>query len=149
MRRTLDANSYTLRRHPTNMIARFATLDREQLWLSAIVAAQLRFGAAKLAAPRFQAAVEYWLVGFDVWPWPLEATHHYAKIRTALGRAGQPIGGMELMIAAHALAEDGVAITNNVRKSIVCLVWQWRSGLWWSPQGNRLETGLCREVFSK
>lgn len=118
MRRTLDTNicSYILRSHPAGMIARFATLDREQLWLSAIVAAELRFGAAKLGAPRFQAAVEAWLVGFDVRPWPLEATHHYAQIRTALERAGKPIGGMDLMIAAHALAEDSVIITNNARE---------------------------------
>ena len=118
MRRTLDTNicSYILRRHPASMIERFATLDREQLWLSAIVAAELRFGAAKLAAPRFQAAVEAWLVGFDVRPWPLEATHHYAQIRTALERAGKSIGGMDLMIVAHALAEDSVVITNNARE---------------------------------
>lgn len=118
MRRTLDTNicSYILRRHPVSMIERFSTLDRSELWLSAIVAAELRFGAAKLAAPRFQAAVEAWLVGFDVRPWPLEATHHYAQIRSALERAGKPIGGMDLMIAAHALAEDSAIITNNARE---------------------------------
>ena len=118
MRRTLDTNicSYILRRHPVSIIERFSTLDRSELWLSAIVAAELRFGAAKLAAPRFQAAVEAWLVGFDVRPWPLEATHHYAQIRSALERAGKPIGGMDLMIAAHALAEDSAIITNNARE---------------------------------
>ncbi len=118
MRRTLDTNicSYILRRHPPEMIGRFATLDREQLWLSTIVAAELRFGAAKLGAPRFAAAVEAWLAGFDVRPWPLQATHHYAQIRAALERAGKPIGGMDLMIAAHAMAEDSVVITNNARE---------------------------------
>ena len=49
-------------------------------------------------------------------PWPLEASHHYAQIRAALDRAGTPIGGMDLMIAAHALAEDSVVITNNARE---------------------------------
>jgi len=118
MRRTLDTNicSYILRRHPESMIERFATLDRQQLWLSAIVAAELRFGAAKLGLPRFQAAVEAWLAGFDVQPWPLEATQHYAQIRAALERVGKPIGGMDLMIAAHALAQDSVVITNNARE---------------------------------
>ena len=118
MRRTLDTNicSYILRRHPVSMIERFASLDREQLWLSAIVAAELRFGAAKLGAPRFKAAVEAWLAGFDVRPWPLEATHHYAQTRAALERSGTPIGGMDLMIAAHALAQDSVVITNNARE---------------------------------
>ena len=118
MRRTLDTNicSYILRRHPVSMIERFAGLEREQLWLSAIVAAELRFGAAKLGVPRFQAAVEAWLAGFDVRPWPLEATQHYAQIRSTLERAGTPIGGMDLMIAAHALAEDSVVVTNNARE---------------------------------
>lgn len=118
MRRTLDTNicSYILRRHPQGMIERFAALDREQLWLSAIVAAELRFGAAKLGAPRFQAAVEAWLAGFDVRPWPVDAAAQYAQVRAALERAGKPIGGMDLMIAAHALAEDSVLITNNARE---------------------------------
>ena len=118
MRRTLDTNicSYILRRHPADMVARFATLNREQLWLSAIVAAELRFGAAKLGSPRFAAAVEAWLAGFELRPWPLEATHRYAQARAALERAGQPIGGMDLMIAAHAMAEDSVVVTNNARE---------------------------------
>jgi tRNA(fMet)-specific endonuclease VapC len=118
MRRTLDTNicSYILRRHPGSMIERFAALDREQLWLSAIVAAELRFGAAKLASPRFSAAVEAWLAGFDVRPWPVDAAHHYAHLRAALERAGQPVGGMDMLIAAHAISEDSVVITNNARE---------------------------------
>ncbi|RZS52206.1 hypothetical protein EV685_3397 [Sphaerotilus mobilis] len=57
-----------------------------------------------------------WLSGFELHPWPLEATHHCASVRTALEQAGRPIGGMDLMIAAHALAEDSVLITNNARE---------------------------------
>ncbi len=118
MRRTLDTNicSYILRRHPLEMIERFANLDRSALWLSAIVAAELRFGAQKLGSARFASAVESWLTGFDVQPWPLEAAQHYASIRAALERSGQPIGGMDLLIAAHALAQDSVVITNNARE---------------------------------
>lgn len=118
MRRTLDTNicSYILRKRPADMVERFAMLDKEQLWLSCMVAAELRFGAVKLGAPKFQAAVEAWLAGFDVRPWPVEATHHYASLRAALERSGQPIGNMDLMVAAHALAEDSVVITNNTRE---------------------------------
>ncbi|MDP1606876.1 MAG: type II toxin-antitoxin system VapC family toxin [Rhodocyclaceae bacterium] len=118
MRRSLDTNicSYILRRHPVSMIERFAALERGQLWLSAVVAAELRFGAVKLASPRFSAAVEAWLAGFDILPWSLEATHHYAHIRAALERSGQSIGGMDMMIAAHVLAEESVLITNNARE---------------------------------
>jgi len=118
MRRALDTNicSYVLRRRPVSMVERFAGLDRGQLWLSAIVAAELRFGATKLGSVRFSGAVEAWLVGFDVRPWPAEATQHYANIRAALERTGQPIGGMDLLIAAHAMAQDSVLVTNNARE---------------------------------
>jgi len=118
MLRTLDTNicSYILRRHPVSMIERFASLQRDQLWLSAVVAAELRFGAVKLASPRFSAAVEAWLAGFEVRTWPLEATHHYASIRAVLERSGKLVGGMDMMIAAHVLAEDSVLITNNARE---------------------------------
>jgi tRNA(fMet)-specific endonuclease VapC len=46
----------------------------------------------------------------------VEATRHYAQVRTALERGVKPIGGTDLMIAAHALAEDSVVITNNARE---------------------------------
>lgn len=118
MKRTLDTNicSYILRRQPPEMIERFTLLDRKQLWLSAIVAAELRFGALKRKSTKLQTAVEAWLAGFDVQPWSLDATHHYAQIRTSLEALGKPIGNMDLMIAAHAMAEDSVVVTNNARE---------------------------------
>ena len=118
MRRTLDTNicSYILRRRPVGILERFAGLGGDDIWLSAIVAAELRFGAAKLGAGRFSATIESWLAGFDVRPWPVEASRHYAEVRATLERRGQPIGNMDLMIAAHALAEDSALITNNARE---------------------------------
>lgn len=118
MRRTLDINicSYVLRKRPVQMVERFRQLDRPQLWLSAIVAAELRFGAEKLGSSRFCAAVEAWLSGFELRDWPLAATHHYARLRAQLEAKGTPVGNLDLMIAAHALAEDSVVITNNARE---------------------------------
>jgi tRNA(fMet)-specific endonuclease VapC len=118
MRKTLDTNicSYILRKRPQDFVQRFAALDRQQLWLSAIVAAELRFGALKRGSRKLSAAVESWLGGFDVRPWPTEAAHTYAQSRLALESAGQPIGNLDLLIAAHALAEDSVVITNNARE---------------------------------
>lgn len=118
MKRTLDTNicSYILRRRPPSMVERFAHLNSDQLWLSAVVAAELRYGAAKLGQPRFHAAVEAWLAGFDVRDWSSNASHHYAALRAALEKQGKPIGGMDMMIAAHAIAEDSALITNNARE---------------------------------
>lgn len=118
MQRTLDTNicSYILRRRPESILERFDALTHDQVWLSAIVAAELRFGALKLGASQFSDTIEAWLAGFETRPWPLAASHHYAVVRNALERLGQPIGNMDLMIAAHALAEDSVVITNNARE---------------------------------
>ena len=134
MRRTLDTTicSYILRRRPATVIERFAGLSPDQVWLSAIVAAELRFGAAKLGAAKFAAVIEAWLAGFEVRPWPIDATYHYAEVRTALERRGQLIGNMDLMIAAHALAEDSVVITNNAEEfqrvpGLALEVWRWEN----------------------
>ena len=37
-------------------------------------------------------------------------------MRAELERKGQTIGNMDLLIAAHALAEDAVLVTNNARE---------------------------------
>ena len=118
MKRTFDTDicSYVLRRRPREIIARFESLDRDDVWLSAIVAAELRFGAHKLGSATFSATVEAWLAEFKIKPWPTEASHQYAMIRAELERIGQPIGNMDLMIASHALCEGADLVTNNLRE---------------------------------
>ena len=80
------------------------------------MAAELRFGAQKLGSSQFKDTIETWLAGFEIKSWTSTAAHHYAIVRNALERQGQHIGNMDLMIAAHALAEDSVVITNNARE---------------------------------
>lgn len=118
MKRTFDTDicSYVLRQRPREIIARFESLDRDDVWLSAIVAAELRFDARKLGSATFSATVEAWLAGFAIEPWPVEASHQYAIIRAELERIGQPIGNMDLMIASHALCAGAVLVTNNIRE---------------------------------
>lgn len=116
MQHTLDTNicSDILRRRPSHMVERFAALSADDLWLSSIVAAELRFGAVKKQSERLTKDIERWLSGFEIKPWPAEATHQYARVRAALEKAGTPIGGMDLLIASHTLAEDAVLVTCNV-----------------------------------
>ena len=49
-------------------------------------------------------------------PWSERAAAQHARIRAVLRRAGTPIGNMDLLIAAHALAEEAVLVTNNLRE---------------------------------
>lgn len=48
------------------------------------MAAELHFGATKLGSAKFAVTIAAWLAGFEVRPWPVEATYHYAEARTAL-----------------------------------------------------------------
>jgi len=49
----------------------------------------------------------------DVLPWNSEAAKHYAQVRSALERLGQPMGNLDIMIAAQALAAQTVLVTND------------------------------------
>lgn len=116
--RTLDTNicSYLLRRHPASVVARFSGIRADELFLSSIVAAELRYGAKKLASVRFSGVLEEWLNAFIIQPWPEAASRIYAGLRADLERKGTPIGNMDLLIAAHALAEGATLVSNNTRE---------------------------------
>lgn len=104
-------------RFPSGGAAARMTLPGElPVCVSVIVAAELRFGAAKLGATRLVAQVEGILQIVDVLPLEATATHVYAEIRAGLERTGQIIGPYDLLIAAHALALNLPLATDNVRE---------------------------------
>ena len=48
----------------------------------------------------------------DVMTWDV-AAEQYAVVRTELEAKGEPIGAMDMMIAAHSKSIDAVLVTNN------------------------------------
>jgi len=103
-------------RNPDEQLRASAAFRLDEFSISAVVAAELRFAAAERQSPSLSDSIERFLHGIAVRPWPIEASKHYAHIRAELDRTGQPIGGMDLLIAAHAIAENATLITNNVRE---------------------------------
>ena len=81
--------------------------------MSAISVAELRFGARKNGSARITDAVEFFLELVDVVPWDEEAAGRYAEIRAVLESVGTPIGNMDTLIAASALADGCVIVTHN------------------------------------
>ena len=84
-----------------------------RLCVSAISVAELRFGARKKGSARITDAVEFFLELVDVVPWGEEAAGRYAEIRAVLESVGTPIGNMDTLIAASALADGCVIVTHN------------------------------------
>lgn len=85
-----------------------------EVGVSVITEAELRFGVARLPqAAKLGIAVEEFLLRVEVLPWDSDAAQHYARLRAALEAHGEPIGNLDLMIAAHALAADAVLVTSD------------------------------------
>jgi tRNA(fMet)-specific endonuclease VapC len=115
LRFLLDTNIVShLIRAPQGVVkSRIAEQGEHTVCTSLIVAAELRFGAAKRGSPRLQQQVDAILSALPVLPLepPLDA--HYAQIRAALEVAGQPIGPNDLIIAAQARALGLTLVTHN------------------------------------
>jgi tRNA(fMet)-specific endonuclease VapC len=104
-------------RNPQGRVAdHIAEVGETAICTSIIVAAELRFGAAKRASARRTRQVERVLAVIDVLPFETPADAAYAQLRTQLETAGSPIGGNGMMIAAHALATGCTVETDNERE---------------------------------
>ncbi len=114
----LDTNILSdLVRHPHGPISdRIKEVKERNICTSIVVAAELRYGAAKKASSRLTMQLEAVLHAIDVLAFEQPADAVYAEIRTLLERAGQTIGVNDLLIAAHALALGHSVVTDNERK---------------------------------
>ena len=80
------------------------------------VPAALRYGAAKKGSPALSTRVDQLLSAIEVLPLDDGVDGGYGDIRTALEKAGTPIGANDDLLAAHALAADLTRVTDNVRE---------------------------------
>ena len=92
---------------------KIADVGENAVATSIIVAAELRYGAAKKGSTRLAEQLEAVLAAIDVLPLEAPADAAYGSVRVALEAAGKPIGGNDLLIAGQALALDLVVVTDN------------------------------------
>ncbi len=115
----LDTNIcvYALHRQNKLVLARMRAVDPEQLVISSLVAAELAVGAVRSA--RFEsnrATLDRFMSKIRVEDWGTDAIWHYARHRDRLRIAGTPIGAIDLLLGAQALAADAIFVTNNTRE---------------------------------
>jgi len=115
MRHLLDTNVVSdLVRNPQGRVAEhIRRVGEAQVCTSIIVAAELRYGAAKKGSPRLARQLEAVLGALDVLPFAAPADTAYGEIRTRLEQVGRPIGGNDLLIAAQAMALGHTIVTDN------------------------------------
>jgi tRNA(fMet)-specific endonuclease VapC len=114
----LDTNILSeLIRNPQGKAARrIAKAGEDNICTSIVVAAELRYGCEKSGSTKLRKAVEDLLGEIAVLPFEAPADADYGAIRAQLEAAGTPIGGNDLLIAAHARALDATIVTANVQE---------------------------------
>jgi tRNA(fMet)-specific endonuclease VapC len=116
VRYLLDTNtaSYAIKGNVASVREQLLKVPMADIGVSVITEAELRFGVARLpAAIRLKSLVEEFLLRVEVLPWNSAAATHYAEIRAVLERSGKPMGNMDMLIAAHALAVEAVLVTHD------------------------------------
>ena len=112
-----DICSYVIRGGHRTLDVRIARAEPASLCISVVTRAELLYGVEhKGRPPALAALVGGFLQEVDSLPWDDDAARHYAEVRAGLERAGTPIGNLDLMIAAHARAQQMVLVTNNDRR---------------------------------
>lgn len=117
----LDTNIciYIAKQKPPKVLARFNQLEVGDVAMSLITLGELYLGVEKSQyANKARQTLEQLLVYIPALPLPINSASYYARIRASLEKQGTPIGGNDLWIAAHALAEGYVLVTNNVKEFV-------------------------------
>lgn len=115
----LDTNicSHLMRKNPASVVERMEALGPDRLAVSVITALELREGAELSSKPKeYHRHVETFLDYIRPLPFPVEAAEVGAKVRARLRKAGKSIGDMDSLIAAHAMHEGLVLVSNNLRE---------------------------------
>ena len=118
MRYLLDTNMVSdLVRNPQGKVAaRIARVGEESVCTSIIVAAELRYGAARKGSTRLLAQLLTVLDAFEILPFEAPAEITYGELRARLEATGQPIGGNDMLIAAHAVSLGHTIVTDHERE---------------------------------
>jgi len=115
VRYLLDTNVCVdfLRNHP-RVVERIRGSSPEDLCLSSVVVAELRYGADRSArSAENHARLDVLTSEIQCADFDLAAARVYGRIRSILERQGAPIGPYDMMIAAHALSLGLVLVTDN------------------------------------
>ena len=85
--------------------------------LSSVVVSELYYGAYKSEyVEKNLFALEHFLKPFNILEYNLKASIEYGKIRASLQKTGKVIGGLDMLIAAHARSLDITLVTNNTKE---------------------------------
>ncbi len=115
----LDTNIciYIHHRRPPQVIERFKRVKSGKAVISVVTYGELLFGARK-SRQQVEALqiIDEFASTVGVMPMPVQAAAIYGDLRAGLEAKGEMVGGNDLWIASHAMAEGLILVTNNERE---------------------------------
>jgi tRNA(fMet)-specific endonuclease VapC len=132
----LDTNTagFAIRGNPADVLDQLAKVSADQTAISTVTEAELLFGIERRPqSNQLKTVVTRFLEQATILPWDSQAARQYARLRAGLEANGKRMGALDMMIAAQALAEDLVLVTNDHAFSQVAHL---RLEDWTRPQGK-------------
>jgi tRNA(fMet)-specific endonuclease VapC len=115
IRYLLDTNivSFHIRSSSPMLQRRLRRIRAASVALSVVTEMEILYGLARNPRLRIAPLVEAFLAGITVLDLDSKVAGVYARARAALDAKGTPIGPLDLMIGAHALAIGATLVTSN------------------------------------
>ena len=116
MKYLIDTNIciYIMNKRPVRVINKFKKVELGEIGISTITVSELQYGAAKSTfRKKNEVRLEEFLAPLEILTYDQTAARVYGDVRFQLEKRGQPIGPLDLLIAAHAISRNLVLITNN------------------------------------
>ena len=108
---------YTINKKPQKLINKIIGIPVSDIGISSITLSELEYGVAKsMKQEQNRVALTEFLLPLQIYFFDDFAAREYGKIRYILEKKGEPIGAIDMFIAAHALSLNVILVTNNVRE---------------------------------
>ena len=107
-----DSVSYAIRGEG-NVGARILEHKPSELCISVITLGELRFGAHRRASKKLHKLIDIFAASVAPQDFDGDAADEYGRLAADLADRGTPIGALDAMIAAHAIAKKLILVTNN------------------------------------
>jgi tRNA(fMet)-specific endonuclease VapC len=115
----LDTNTciYIINKKPPSAVDKIRSKHPDEVSISTITIAELEYGVYRSKhADQNRIALLELLVPFVILDFDQSAAAVYGSVRASLERKGTPIGPMDLLLAAQALSQQLILVTNNEKE---------------------------------
>jgi len=109
-----DTASLMVRKHPP-VIDSLIKHEDDEICISAVTYAGLCYGLEKKGSDRLFNEVNSVMGKFTITDFGDSQSELYGKIRLRLEKSGTPLGDMDMLIAASAMAAGAILVTHNIR----------------------------------